>query len=175
MPSIIDLLARPEVPREGRRGRVAAPVESRLEKLSESQPDGCVLWAGSVTNEGYGQMTFARKGYKTERLSVHRVAYELAKGRIPDGMVIDHLCRNRRCINVSHLEVVTQRENVMRSPIAMGALNAAKTHCAQGHEYTPENTYIFRSGPPRTTTMRVCRTCRRRRNRNYAARKRAAS
>ena len=82
---------------------------------------------------------------------LHRVVYEAAVGVIPDGMVIDHLCRNRACCNPAHLEVVTNRENILRGE-GLSAKNAKKTHCKHGHEFTEENTYAYRG-------KRYCRAC----------------
>lgn len=90
--------------------------------------------------------------YNDRLLMVHRIAYELAVGPIPVGLVIDHLCRNHSCINPEHLEPVTNVENVMRGESAW-ARNARKTHCKRGHEFTDENT-IRRNG------TRSCRQCR---------------
>ncbi len=84
----------------------------------------------------------------------HRVAYELAIGPVPDGLVVDHLCFNRACVRPGHLEPVTQQENVMR----------ARTHCRKGHEFTPENTYVRPGGTG--GIQRICRTCN---PRNYGA------
>jgi hypothetical protein len=72
--------------------------------------------------------------------------------KLPDGLHIDHLCRNRACCNPAHLEAVTCKENILRSPIAVATINAAKTHCIRGHEFSPENTIV-------TKTQRACRTC----------------
>jgi hypothetical protein len=80
------------------------------------------------------------------------VAYELAIGPIPEGLTIDHLCRNRGCVNPAHLEAVTNRTNLLRGD-GIAALNARKTHCKRGHEFTPENTYVWREG------TRACRAC----------------
>ncbi len=115
---------------------------------------GCWLWRGYKTRNGYGR--FWMDG-RTQ--PAHRVSYELHVGPIPDGLHIDHLCRNRMCVNPEHLEPVTLAENNRR-----GA--AVITHCPQGHEYAGDNLYIGRDG------KRYCRTCHRERQRAYRARKR---
>lgn len=113
--------------------------------------DECWPWKNKTRCDGYG--TFGKQPAR----AAHRVAYELAKGPIPDGMVIDHLCRNRECVNPTHLEAVTQRENLLRSPHTMPNVNAAKTHCPHGHPYDEANTYVkWRNGRP----VRECRACR---------------
>ena len=90
----------------------------------------------------------------------------IVHGPIPEGLVIDHLCRNRACVNPAHLEPVSQRENVMRSPVAEGAINAAKTHCSQGHPFSPENTATYRLNCA-STTIRRCLTCQKERAHAY--------
>lgn len=120
-------------------------------------PDGCWPWRGPLTRDGYGR--FGRPA----RLA-HRLAYELMRRPIPEGFVIDHLCRNRRCVNPVHMEAVKQRENILRSPHTMPNRNAAKTHCPQGHPYSPENTYQTRTRDGRR--RRECRACRRERARS---------
>jgi len=133
------------------KSRMPQPVADRIARHAEIQPSGCWLWTGSVTNQGYG--SFRVDGVST---TAHRAAYEALVGPVPAGLVLDHLCRNRRCCNPKHLDPVSQRENTLRSPIALGALNAAKTHCPKGHPYNAENTYVYRYP---STTVRRCREC----------------
>lgn len=170
MASILDTLDRPHRGKYRPQKRMH-PRERLARKSVRDESTGCLMWTGRLTSCGYGSVTIMQAGYPVATFSAHKVSYELARGRVPDGLVLDHLCRNRACIEPSHMEPVSQRENIMRSPIAQGALNAAKTHCAQGHEYSPENTYLYVSGPPRATTMRVCKTCRAEWSRKRHARK----
>lgn len=115
-------------------------------------PTGCREWQGAVTQSGYGHL---RRGKSIDWLA-HRYAWFLTHGSLPpEGMDLDHLCRNRLCVNPSHLEVVTHRENGRRGVFP----NSAKTHCARGHEFTPENTRWTKvRGEVR---QRQCKTCRR--------------
>lgn len=114
-------------------------------------PDACWPWTACTNWKGYGLF----RGRPS-----HRVAYERVVGAIPQGLVIDHLCRNRACTNPAHMEAVTNRENVLRSPIGLTAVNARKDRCIHGHPYTPENTVVTRLG-------RACRTCKNAWNREY--------
>jgi hypothetical protein len=113
------------------------------------QSGACWLWIGGKT-EGYGRFCLHRG---VERF-VHRLMYEWTFGSIPEGMQLDHLCRNRACCNPAHLEPVTRRENILRGA-SPHAKNARKTHCVNGHEFTPENTYE----PPGMPGCRHCRLC----------------
>lgn len=114
--------------------------------------DGCWEWAGAHNRDGYGTAYTTPTGAKPQ--GAHRVVYELLVGPIPEGLTIDHLCRNRGCVNPAHLEPVPKHENILRGE-GVAARNAAKTHCPQGHAYTAENTRITRVG------SRRCRTCHR--------------
>lgn len=141
--------------------RTADEVAALIIARSEDADDDCRLWTGPLTNAGYGRLTWVcDEGYLIR--GAHRLAYHLFVAPVPADRLlsIDHLCRVRHCVNPAHLELVRQRENVMRSPIAVGAINARKTHCAQGHPYNEENTYTY-TFKTRATTVRVCRTCRR--------------
>lgn len=112
-------------------------------------PDGCWSWTSTKSPRGYG--SFRRRG--RPNVSAHRYSYELLVGPIPDGLELDHLCRNPSCVNPAHLEPVTHQENVLRG--ASGpALNGAKTHCHRGHEFTPDNTYARKD-----RRGRHCRAC----------------
>ena len=90
----------------------------------------CWVWTGPLVTAGYGRVSNGRG----HGLLAHRVAWEIAFGPIPEGLVIDHLCREKLCVNPNHLDPVTQRINVLRGvgPIAQ---NAVKTHCVRGHPY----------------------------------------
>jgi len=114
------------------------------------------LWTGSLNPNGYG--VFHYPDYR-HAVSVARFAYEFLVGPIPRGLVIDHLCRTPACVNPTHLEVVTQRENLLRG-VGWNATNAAKTHCPKGHPYAGDNLF-YRDGGRR------CRECSRIRQRIY--------
>lgn len=131
-------------------------LEARFLNFVEKHDGGCWLWKGYVAKDGYTR-------FKVNRQSIpaHRFSYELARGPIPDGLELDHLCRIRHCVNPEHLEAVTHQENQRR-----GLRGELLTHCPRNHEYTAENTYY----PPRG--VRVCRMCKTAENRAYKARKR---
>lgn len=129
-------------------------------------PSGCWIWTASQQSKGYGQFGSrsggCRRGKSTQ---AHRIAYELRVGPIPEGMTLDHLCRNTLCVNPDHLEPVTRGENVLRG-VGFSATNARKTHCPRGHDLTGENVYVTPTG------RRNCRTCRREQLRQFRARQR---
>lgn len=121
---------------------------NRLLSKAVAGHGGCLVWTARLNHEGYGRFWLRGK-----QVQAHRAAYELLVGPIPDGLQIDHGCRNRRCINPHHLEPVTARENVMRGNTP-AAENAAKTACLRGHVFDEANTYISPKG------SRECRACR---------------
>lgn len=138
------------------------PLEERFwEKVEKTA--GCWLWRGAVTARGYGAIAgkYDPARRRATQLAAHRLSYELLIGPIPEGAHLDHLCRNPGCVNPTHLEPVTPRENILRSPVAPPALNALKHTCPRGHEYTPENTRIYKG-------RRHCRACDRERPRPWA-------
>lgn len=136
------------------RPRVTPLVAERFwEKVDRRGPEECWPWLGSISTEGYGRL------YVERHMQAHRVAYELLIETIPDGLAIDHLCRNRSCVNPAHMEPVTWRENIRRGE-GMGARYARRTHCSKGHPLTGEN--LLRQG-----TRRRCLTCKRAEGRKY--------
>ena len=126
---------------------------------------GCWEWKASGNQFGYGRLRVGRR-----MIVSHRVSYEALVGPIPDGLELDHICRNRPCVNPAHLEPVTRIENVRRSDAgrALAEWQLAKTHCPRGHLYDERNTYVGRNPNGRPT--RVCRACGREKKRARKAR-----
>ncbi|MBA7558399.1 hypothetical protein ES708_00002 [subsurface metagenome] len=115
----------------------------------EIQDNGCWNWTGNINWKGYGGFRF-----NSHWVKAHRFAYEFLVGPIPEGLQIDHLCRNHRCVNPAHMELVTTQENIRRG----NHHNSAKTHCSQGHPFDLFNTYFWQG-------HRECRACHRERAR----------
>ena len=118
-------------------------------------PNDCWTWSGDLNNHGYGvHRVFwnGRANRKSRRVMAHRASYLLSGLLLLEGQELDHLCRNRVCVNPLHLEPVNHRTNILRGNTPM-ALNAIKTHCPQSHEYNQVNTYVRANG------SRQCRTC----------------
>lgn len=123
-----------------------------IEKLNPKIQTGwnCWEWLASKDRLGYGQFCHEGVNFKA-----HRLVYSMVVGDIPDGLVLDHTCRNHGCVNPSHLDPVTQAENIRRGQT--GKINnhhRAKTHCPQGHSYSGDNLYVSPKGDRR------CRACR---------------
>ena len=150
------------------------PLSVRVFSKFTANGTGCWEWKSSLDRNGYG--VFSEKnvstGGKMKRYFAHRLVYEFLVGPIPEGLVIDHLCRNSRCVRPDHLEPVSQGENVRRGNIAESAKSrrearlVAVTHCKYGHEYAVEG--VFRSDG-----LRVCRACNREKTRKARARTKA--
>lgn len=126
------------------------PLEERFwSKVNKTS--SCWLWIASQNGVGYGRFAINRK-----LKLAHRVAYEMLISKIPKGLVLDHLCRVRHCVNPDHLEPVTHGVNISRGVFSK------RTSCKNGHEYTEENTYYHPS-----TNFRECRKCMRAWAKNY--------
>lgn len=111
--------------------QVAAALATARARVLETAT-GCAEWTGSRLPSGYGRLRLAHRS-----VYAHRFFYEATVGPIPPGLQIDHRCRNRSCVNVAHLEVVTAQENIRRER----AVRPQATHCRRGHLRTPENVY----------------------------------
>ena len=144
-------------------------MERFLEKVKIA-PTGCWEWQAYLKpNNGYGE--FRVGGRRGRTVLAHVFSYESLVGPIPDGLELDHKCRNRACVHPDHLEPVTRSENLLRGDTGLkgGAIHAQRmkaiTHCPKGHPYNEENTYLSRG-------WRQCRECRRERNREASKRRR---
>ena len=142
--------------------RSQIPLQDRLEASIERESNSdCWLWTKHITSNGYAQMRIGCKADNDRKnVYAHRVSYEIYKGKIPNGLTIDHLCRVRSCVNPDHLEAVTLRENLARGE-TLAARNLAKTHCPRGHRYDDENTHTDKNG------RRHCLACNRMRQKIY--------
>ncbi len=130
-------------------------------KVDRQSDDECWAWTATTNGRGYGLFRF---GGRTTR--AHRFSYELARGPIPTGLELDHLCRNTLCVNPAHLEAVDHRTNVLRG-VGIAAKEVTQTHCLRGHPFNEVNTYV------RPTGGRTCRECRRLVAARWRARRRA--
>ena len=126
-------------------------IERFLSKINVVE-SGCWEWTDSLTTKGYGQIRI-----KDKKQHVHRFIYEYYYGELNSTLVINHLCRNRKCCNPLHLEQVTNKENILKGE-GICAVNARKTYCKRNHPLTPQNTYNY-------PNRRHCITCTQERNR----------
>lgn len=126
----------------------------------ELLPTECWQWTASLTRKGYAQFYVGSKKDGTNRMATaHVLSYKTLVGPVPDGKQLDHLCRNRGCVNPQHLEPVTGSVNCLRGLTGINVVSRerAKTHCPQGHPYDETNTLFGKNG------SRQCRTCARER------------
>jgi len=131
------------------RGKTSLPPIARFENLFIPEPNsGCWLWTGALDAKGYG--VFSLPGRK--RVRAHRFSFEFYCYEVRADLDIDHLCRMRSCVNPDHLEPVTHKENMRRSPVVGKWDRGVITHCPHGHEYTPDNSYLHKG-------VRHCRSC----------------
>lgn len=112
----------------------------------------CWQWDAGCFRNGYGSFRFNGQSYPA-----HRFGYSFLIGNIDPLLCLDHKCRNRKCVNPSHLEIVSYRENILRGEVSIQ--NYSKTFCKNGHEFTPENTLVRKEG------WRNCRECHNRQRR----------
>lgn len=137
------------------------PAQDRFwAKVQPADVEHCWLWTAYTDRLGYSKVGMGGKVY-----FAHRVTYEYLIGEIPDGLVLDHLCRTPACVNPWHLDPVPQRINIERGVLLPD--KRARTHCKHGHEWTPENTGVRASG------ARLCLTCSRKSGREGYHRRKA--
>lgn len=129
-------------------------------KYTVNPVSGCWDWIAVRHRLGYGQFKDEGKMWQA-----HRWAYRHYVGSLEEGKEIDHICRNRRCVNPAHLRQISHRDNVLASPTCLASINKARVECARGHSFSKENT-SYRGN------KRVCVQCRRRNAREYMRRRR---
>ena len=127
------------------------PLAERFQSKTRPAANGCIEWTAGQVSFGYGGFHWRGKLWRA-----HRMAWTLAHGDIPDGLTVDHMCRNRLCVNVAHLRLLTLGENAAdgKAHHHYAILGMKPGHCLAGHEMTPENTYIVPA-----TGRRCCQTC----------------
>ena len=146
-----------------------AALRNRLVKryVRPAGPDECWEWRGRVEPDGYSRINWGHS-----KIGGHRAAYMAFVQDVPEGMVLDHLCRNRKCVNPAHLEPVTNAENVLRGG-GLPAVLAGRTECAEGHPFEGDNLSIWRKRDG--STYRACKACHRAKWHRLRAQKEARS
>lgn len=121
--------------------KIKRTPEEVLKKYTKPGENGCIIWTGGQNDNGYGQLTF-----RHEHLSTHRFVWKYFKGSLPDkSKQIDHICRNRLCVNPEHLRIVSVTENHLNSKTSdEGGLN--KRQCSKGHDLTDPSSYNVYAG-----------------------------
>lgn len=145
-------------------------LQERFDAKVVPEPNcGCWFWIGATSPSASGKHPYGIFTTGGKLRMAHRVSYEMAKGSIPPGLQLDHLCRETLCVNPAHLEPVTPKENIRRGRTAEAARHTqlSKTHCPQGHAYEGSNLYLKPNG------RRECRQCVRDSGARYRANKKA--
>lgn len=140
----------------------------RFYEKTQPSPDGCILWTKSTDDTGYGKFYAGPPARSSTFERAHRWIWMHHNGPIPDGLVLRHTCDVYACVSMDHLILGTQAQNVEDMVQRGRHSQKSRTHCAQGHEFTPENTRIYAKGK-----KRQCKTCSRRWNAEYRQRQRA--
>lgn len=147
-------------------------------RVDRRDPSGCWVWRSKIDRYGYGRYQRRIEG-KTRDWIAHRLAYQLLVGPIPDGLVLDHICRVRKCVNPAHLEPVTNQENIRRGRGYRGKPMRKVNErgvpvCVNGHEVIGDNLRLRHNPKSPALPIRDCVACSRERNRRHLARKAAA-
>lgn len=134
-----------------------------LSRIRINKENECWEWQGALDKNGYGHYSPRVYGKKSRYLA-HRISYSIFVKQLTPGLLIDHICRNKKCVNPDHIREVTPQVNMIENSESITYLNHIKTHCIRGHEFTPENTRIQTDG-------RYCRACGAWHTRNHRAKK----